>query len=128
LQLIVVSGFSLFMTILAMAANYVAFYTFDADLEEFFSWLVYACALLILFRLNFMIATNVQRPLRASFIATALLLGAVYGMYYPWNDEEFEYAPRYSEILLPPPLVLTGGESAQEYFSGVRDAFNESAQ
>jgi Inner membrane component of T3SS, cytoplasmic domain len=128
LQLIVASGFSLLMTVLAIAANYVAFHAFDAGVEEFVSWLVYACMLLILFRLNFMIATNVQRPLLASFIATALLLGAVYGMYYPWDDEEFEYAPVYSEILLPPPLVVTGGDSAQEYFSDVSDAFQAMEQ
>lgn len=128
LQLIVASGFSLLMTVLAIAANYIAFYTFDARAEELLSWLVYAIALLILFRFNFMIATNVQRPMLASIISTALLLGAMYGIYYPWDEEEFEYAPMYSEILLPPPLVLTGGESTQEYFSEVSDAFREMAR
>lgn len=128
LQLIVVSGFSLLMTVLSLAANFVAFYTFNAAVEEFFSWAIYAAALLILFRLNFMIATNVQRPLLASFIATSLLLGVVYGIYYPWDDEEFEYAPVYSEIMLPPPLVVTSGESTQEYFEDVSAAFGKLEQ
>jgi hypothetical protein len=128
LQLIVASGFSLLMTVLAIAANYIAFYAFSARVEEFVSWFVYAGVLLILFRFNFMIATNVQRPLLASFIATALLLGAVYGMYYPWDEDEFEYAPVYSEILLPPPLVVTGGDSTQEYFSDVSDTFRAMEQ
>jgi uncharacterized membrane protein YagU involved in acid resistance len=128
LQLIVASGFSILMTVLAIAANYIAFYTFDADVEEFFSWVVYGFALLILFRFNFMIATNVQRPMLASFIATALLLAAVYGVYYPWDEEDFEYEPTYSDVLLPPPLVLTPGESAQAYFSDVGDAFREVSQ
>jgi hypothetical protein len=128
LQLIVVSSFSLLMTFLVIAANFVAFYAFDADVEEFVSWMVYAIGLLLLFRLNFMIATNVQRPLLASFIATALLLGALYGIYYPWNDEEFEYAPTYSETLLPPPLVLASGESAQQYCTDLSDAFHEIEQ
>jgi hypothetical protein len=128
LQLMVASGFSLVMTLVSIAASFLAFHAFDARAEEFVSWLVYAAVLLILFRLNFMIATNVRRPLLASFVATALLLGALYGMYYPWDDDEFEYAPTYSEILLPPPLALTNGESAQEYFSDVRDAFGRMEQ
>jgi pSer/pThr/pTyr-binding forkhead associated (FHA) protein len=128
LQLMVVSAFSLLMTFLAIAGSYIAFYAFDADVEEFVSWMVYALALLFLFRLNFMIATNVQRPLLASFVATTLLLGALYGIYYPWSDEEFEYAPTYSEILLPPPLVLTSGESAQQYFTDLSEVFQEIEQ
>lgn len=128
LQLMVVSAFSLLMTFLAIAGSYIAFYAFDADVEEFVSWMVYAIALLFLFRLNFMIATNVQRPLLAAFVATTLLLGALYGIYYPWNDEEFEYAPTYSETLLPPPLVLTSGESAQQYFTDLSEAFQEIEQ
>ncbi|MCR9107076.1 MAG: FHA domain-containing protein [Gammaproteobacteria bacterium] len=128
LQLIVVSGFSMLMTFLAIAANYIAFYAFDAGVEEFLSWFIYALALLILFRLNFMIATNVQRPLLASVIATTTLLGVVYGFYYPWDDEEIEYAPEHSAILLPPPLVLGSGETAQAYFSELGEAFADSEQ
>lgn len=128
LQLIVVSGFSLLMTVLAMAANFIAFYAFNANAEEIFSWAIYAVALLTLFRLNFMIATNIQRPLLASFIATTLLLGTLYGIYYPWDEEEFEYVPAYSEILLPPPLIVTDGEPAQEYFEDLGDAFQKLEQ
>jgi Inner membrane component of T3SS, cytoplasmic domain len=128
LQLIIVSGFSLLMTALAMISNFIAFYSFNATVEEFMSWAIYAIALLVLFRLNFMIATNVQRPLLASLIATSLLLGVVYGLYYPWDDEEFEYAPVYSQILLPPPLIVTEGESSQAYFDAVRKAFDKPQQ
>ena len=128
LQLIIVSGFSLLMTALAMISNYIAFYSFNAAVEEFFSWAIYAIALLVLFRLNFMIATNVQRPLLASFIATSLLLGVIYGIYYPWDDEEFEYEPGYSEILLPPPLIVTDGQTTQAYFEDVSDAFGKLQQ
>jgi len=128
LQLIVASGISLFMTLLALAANVIAFYAFDAGVEEFFSWLVYAVALLILFRLNFLIATNVQRPLLASAIATSLLLAVLYGVYYPWDEDEFEYAPEYSTVLLPPPLVVTAGDSQKAYFADLREAFQKLEQ
>ena len=125
LQLIVASGFSILMTLLTIASNFIAFYAFNANVEAFFSWLIYALALLVLFRLNFLIATNVRRPLLASFIATTMLLGVVYGFYYPWDEDELEYAPTHSAILLPPPLVFAGGESAQEYFSDLSDAFED---
>lgn len=128
LQLIVAGSFSLLITFLAFVANYFAFYAFNTTVEELFNWLIYAAALLILFRLNFIIATNIQRPLLASFIATTVLLGVIYGIYYQWDEEEIEYVPQYSEILLPPPLVLSRGESSQAYFSDLSDAFQKMEQ
>lgn len=119
LHLMATSACYMLLVVLTLGVSYLIYNLHDPVAEELQAWLVTLIALVALLRLNLLIATHVEHPLRVAAFFGALTVGLWYGLIVFGEDDEFEFSPVYSSTLQPPLLNIGAGSAPDDYFEQV---------
>lgn len=119
LHLMATSTAYMLLVLLTLGCTYLIYNLHNPAAEEAQAWLVTFVALVAVLRLNLLIATHVERPLRVATFFAALTITLWYGLILFGEDEEFQFTPVYSATLKPPLFNLGAGSSPEAHFESV---------
>lgn len=120
LQLLATTAVYLLAVCFGVLAVLIAGTVYSVPFNEYVGYGMFLVLLVILFRLNLLIATNLQRTFLTALILAVLVVATPYAFYKLADTEEFEYTPAYSHDLVPPFVQFGAGVTADEYFSASR--------
>ncbi len=125
LQLMVTTFTYLLVVVLTLTLGYFIYLFHNPQVTELAYWALAFIALVVLFRLNLLVATHVERTLLVSVILAAAILGVIYSFVLLSETEEFVYEPEFSQSLMPPLFGEVGGKSSEHFFSALEETANK---
>jgi pSer/pThr/pTyr-binding forkhead associated (FHA) protein len=119
LQLMATVAVFLFASLLSLVGGYLAYSFHSTMADEILGWGVFFIVLVVLFRLNLIIATNIGDTRLVSVVLGVVVTGLTYGFLRLGQADEFHYEAEYSSVVKPPFAHIISGISADDYFSRV---------
>jgi pSer/pThr/pTyr-binding forkhead associated (FHA) protein len=116
LQVLVTALISLSGSLFILMAEYLAYPFHSVVVDQVVGWLLVFLILALLFRFNFLIATNIRNTTLAAASLAGLIVSASYAFVLFDESEEFSRQPAYSSELKPPPLRIAIRSSSEDYF------------
>lgn len=124
LQVMATVGTLFMASLLFILAEYVSYPFHSPLLEDVLLWIVGLFTLLVLVRLNLMIASNLHRPGWVASIVTLMVGGLIYGFSYFSGNPGYHVAD-YSTELKAPVIGLYKGDSLDSYFAELENQLRQ---
>ncbi len=117
LQLIATAAVSLFATLLSFTAIYLAYPLHSVNVSEAFDWAVFFVILVVLVRVNLLIATNVRDTLLRATTIAVLVIVVSYAFTIFGEEDVIQFQPEHANTLMPPGFQVFGGVAVEDYFA-----------
>jgi hypothetical protein len=121
LQLIATAAVSLFATVIGFAAVQFSYPFHSVNVSEFLDWAVFFVVLVVLFRINLLIATNISDTLLGAISMAVLVVVVSYAFTIFGEDDVIQFQPEHANTLKPPGFQVFDGVAVEDYFAKVAE-------